>query len=515
MTEALLTEAPLTEAPLTEAPSIDARGNLTLELTLAPEDLPLLLRHPDCRAASRRRPVSCSVIWHDTPDGLLEQSGRALAQLNPGGAWQVTRLVPLPGEIAPPGAPAIVLAEDDGRATLEAPMREACQPVAAFDGRERRLSPPDADVTIRVLEGQLRAVTATALVCRVILSGPGCVGVAAALAGQMRLAAPATGLAAEALALAHRVTGRRPLGAPLLDEGLDVDRGFAVVVAHLAGVILHYAPHAQQDGGPEPVHQMRVALRRLRSAISLFRRAIACPELDAVTLQLKALGEVLGPPRDWDVFTGGTGRKVGLAFPEDPAVTLLLAAAERRRLAGYAALRAHLDSAAFRQIGIALAGLALERPWRHVLPEDAEEAQRVAELRHSELRAYAARALRRRFARVVAPGADLQGMALPALHDIRLQAKRLRYAAEFFSPLFPGRQTRRFLRRMGALQERLGLINDGVVAQALMAELPGRGPGRAYAAGVVRGFVAARTGGGLRKLDRTWQRFLRAEPFWD
>jgi CHAD domain-containing protein len=215
------------------------------------------------------------------------------------------------------------------------------------------------------------------------------------------------------------------------------------------------------------------------------------------------------------VFTGGTGRKVGRAFPDDRPVTLLLAAAERRRLAGYAALRTHLASAAFRETGIALAALALDRPWRHAVPEDAEEARHVAELRQSDLRDYAARALRRRFARVVAPGADLQGLPLPALHDIRLQAKRLRYAAEFFSPLFPGRQTRRFLRRMSALQERLGLINDGVVAQTLMAELPGRGPGRAYATGVVRGFVAAQTAGGLRKLDRSWQRFLHADPFWE
>ena len=103
---------------------------------------------------------------------------------------------------------------------------------------------------------------------------------------------------------------------------------------------------------------------------------------------------------------------------------------------------------------------------------------------------------------------------MPALHDIRLHAKRLRYACEFFSPLFPGRNTSRFLRRMSALQERLGLINDGVVAQSLMAELPERAPGRAYATGVVRGFVAGQSNSGLRKLERTWQRFLRIEPFW-
>jgi triphosphatase len=277
---------------------------------------------------------------------------------------------------------------------------------------------------------------------------------------------------------------------------------------------LHHAPAAARAEGTEPLHQMRVAMRRLRSAIVLFRRAVACPELDEAVTRLKALGHALGPPRDWDVFIHGAGREVGRAFADDPAVQHLLAAAERRRRAGYGHLQRYLDSPDFRALGIALAALALGRPWQDHVPDDPAVAEKRAEWQHASLSDYAAHALGRRLDAVIAPGADLSGLPADALHDIRLQAKRLRYAAEFFSPLFPGRETRRFLRRMASVQERLGQLNDSTVAAGLMAELARGSSGRAYAIGVVRGYVAAKSSGGQHKLVRSWQRFLKLEPFW-
>jgi hypothetical protein len=67
---------------------------------------------------------------------------------------------------------------------------------------------------------------------------------------------------------------------------------------------------------------------------------------------------------------------------------------------------------------------------------------------------------------------------------------------------------------MADLQERLGTLNDASVAAGLMGELPGKTNAHHYATGVVRGFVAARTDGSRRKIERAWQRFLKQEPFW-
>ena len=495
-----------------------------LELVLAAEDVALLLRQPELRppgAKTRRlpaaRPTNWSVIWHDTPDGSLADQGLALAERRSGATlnWQIERIVANTATLMPPGAPPLVVEQHD---TAPKPLDKQAAghnlPVVAFEGQQRLLLGPEQPVQVTLLQGTLRAVAATEPVCRLLLSGDNPMKLATAWSEKLRLAVPKASLAAEAFTLANRTLPHRPLGAPSLSHAETVDDGFAFVVSHLAGVLLHHAHNAKLGRGLEPVHQMRVALRRLRSAILLFRRAVGCPELDEASAGLKHLGTILGPARDWDVFIAGTGRDVGAAFEGDSAIAALLVAAERQRRVGYAELARYLDSAAWRVLGIALADLALRRPWRHFTPEDPDIAARRAELQQAGLTSFAARALTKRLESVLAPGADLSDLAVEALHDIRLHAKRLRYACEFFAPLFPGRETRKFLLRMMDLQERLGILNDGVVAAELMHQLQGRGTGRHYAAGVVRGFVAARSTGSRRKIDRCWQRFRRQEPFW-
>jgi triphosphatase len=124
---------------------------------------------------------------------------------------------------------------------------------------------------------------------------------------------------------------------------------------------------------------------------------------------------------------------------------------------------------------------------------------------------FAAEVLRKRWKKLVNAGQALDEMDDTALHGLRLKAKRLRYAAEFFAPLFPEKPTSRFIRGLTVLQERLGQFNDTTVAEKLLRDLSGK-PG--YAAGLVLGFTAAR---GLRarpKIATAWTRFRRRDPFW-
>ena len=144
--------------------------------------------------------------------------------------------------------------------------------------------------------------------------GRRCIRLALELTQELRLSVPALSLSAEAFAAAGRAVPAGPLGAPDLPPGLSVGDACGFVCAHLGRVIQHYAPLAAAGGETEPVHQMRVAVRRLRSALALFRRAAACPELDAAKAGLRALGQALGPARDWDVFGTGIGEAVAAAF---------------------------------------------------------------------------------------------------------------------------------------------------------------------------------------------------------
>ncbi len=96
-------------------------------------------------------------------------------------------------------------------------------------------------------------------------------------------------------------------------------------------------------------------------------------------------------------------------------------------------------------------------------------------------------------------------------HAARIAAKRLRYVAEFFAPLFPGKRGRTYLKRLAAMQDALGRINDAVTAVSLAAELAGPADD---AAGAVRGWVAAQAAAVEPMLAKAWRRFDRARPFW-
>jgi CHAD domain-containing protein len=97
-------------------------------------------------------------------------------------------------------------------------------------------------------------------------------------------------------------------------------------------------------------------------------------------------------------------------------------------------------------------------------------------------------------------------------HAARIAAKRLRYVAEFFAPLFARKRSRAYLERLATLQDALGRVNDAVTAVALAGELSG--PGNEAAAGAVHGWVAAQAAAVEPILAEAWRRFAAARPFW-
>lgn len=395
-----------------------------------------------------------------------------------------------------------------------AALPQPLMPWAACEGRAtaHTLAIGGADATLTVMQATLRAVASERPVCRLRLEGAeaAVAPLALSLAEELRLSVPLASLAAEALSLARGAPAApRHLGAPVLGHGVPVGDAFAQVVAHLTDVLLHWAGLASEDA-PEPVHQARVAMRRLRSAFSVFARAVACPDVEAAADGLRALGRLLGPARDWDVFTSGAGEDLAAALPDDAAIDRLRAASERRRIDAYRDLGAYLDSPAFRLLGLRLALLASGEAWRATVPAEADLAAPLPE--------FAEHVLTRRLKRMTDVGADLDDLPIAELHALRLDGKRLRYAAEFFAPLFPGKATKRFLGRLEELQERLGALNDGAVAASLMGELAaGSGAAareHAYAVGAVRGYVAARGERARPRIAGAWTKLRREAPFW-
>lgn len=474
---------------------------LTLEATVPAELASRLGRHPALAAlrSGRGRGGAEERIWFDTAEGRLGAAGLALEERR--AARRMLRALPDPARAWCPATPDPV---DD----TPAPRDEPLVPVAAFTGR--RLVLPLGPVQATLLSGEIRCVATSRPAVRLLLSGPAAQVTATmrTLSEALPLLPPAAALAEEGRALARGEPPRPRLrGAPDLSHAASVEDALGRAIGHLLEAALAQLPVALAGEKPEGVHQLRVALRRLRSMLRVFRRAVDCDALRGLDAELRGILGALGPARDWDVWLGGIGAALEAAMPGDRRITQLLAAAREERDRAYDLLRELLTAPAFRTTiwdGIALLNL---RRWRQ------DATPEMAEALAQPLDRFAVPLLARRWKRLKRDAKGLEQLDATGLHELRLDAKRLRYAAEMFAPLWPGKGTRRFLKRLAALQEVLGLANDAAVARALVAHLAAR-PALRWAVGAAEGWAAARTGSIRQDVIQAWDRLSAEDPFW-
>lgn len=325
--------------------------NFALDLALDPaaatrvQRLALVTRHRAAPSRSER----VILTWFDTPEATLAESGTSLCERRRGreAMWLLERTRSTADTPWAPGAPPPLVGMAGQLAAIGFDLPAPLLPLAAFTGRLSLLSltVDGGPIVLAVLHGTLRAVAGERRVCRLLLAGEAAAltTFADALAAVVPLGLPRTSLAAEAYAVAGRPLPVVPELAHLSAE-MTVSEAFTRIAGTLAWALLHAAPLAATEAPPEPVHRMRVALRRLRSALLLFGETVAGPAVGDARGALRELSRLLGPARDWDVFFAGTGSAIRESFPADRSVARLLAVAERRRQAAYADLRAYLAS---------------------------------------------------------------------------------------------------------------------------------------------------------------------------
>jgi len=452
------------------------------------------------RRAGRSRGQPVLLTWRDTAESMLAETGFVMEQAGRAPEGSVALM---PGPHDGPGLP------------LSAPEagRLPDQPLvafAAFDGR-RTILPLADGLEATLLAGRLRAVAAEQPVARLTITGPAAEALALLrdLAALAPIQPPRASLpeAGRALARGQPVRPRR-LGAPPLAAEQDVETALETLIGHLVDVLVWHAPIAEEGTDPSGVHQMRVAIRRLRSALRAFRPACDAPSLRAFDTAARDLAMLLGPVRDWDVFLSGLGAELAEALPEDRAIAALLRAAATRRQAAQRALRTGLQAAGFRELLWNGVALCRERPWRAEADPDAE-ARRARPLAD-----FGATAIGKRWSHLLDAGAEIGALPDAEFHALRLDGKRLRYVAELFAPLFPRKRTRRFLARLAEVQEAFGLANDAAVARALVRGLEG-GAVRPWAVGVAEGWALARARRARRTATAAWEELFSTNIFWN
>jgi len=262
------------------------------------------------------------------------------------------------------------------------------------------------------------------------------------------------------LALGEEIPGTPDLGPTDISAGSTMgDLAFAVLRRQLA-VVRAKEPGTRLGEDPEELHDMRVATRRLRAALSLFEGVLPV-RAQVFRDELGWLGRLLGAVRDLDVqLQGLAGMSSAVDAPDghDPMVELS-ALLEREREAARGDMLNGLDSVRWERLAKGLTAMAQQGPARRSLATRVPAEIGLPELvftRHHKVRKAATRA---RHTGIVTD-----------FHALRIRCKRLRYALEFSSEVYGGK-TSRFVRELTVLQDELGEMQDAEVASLQLADL--------------------------------------------
>ena len=503
-----------------------------LKLRIAPDAVRRLAAHPLLKGKGRPVTQRLRSIYYDTPALDLLRQGIALRVRKEDGAWIQTvkgggtvraGLHERPESEARVSGPEPDLAriEDStlARALHPPRIRDELKPVFITDfRRSRRLLAAREGTTIEasIDQGVIRSGEHINRVSELELELKAgdrrqLYELALKLQRDVPLALENRSKAARGYAL-HGSEQPRPVKAraPALDATMSVGDAFNEVM--WAGLVQLLANEGGMLAGADPefVHQMRVALRRLRSALGVFSPPVPEAETAPLAKELKWLASCLGPARDWDVFATETLPPIEAEFGAHGELRAFCArCGELRRRANTKARRA-VRSMRYQRLVLKLAGWISVGEWRggaEMVPGDALQRP-VTE--------FAAAVLDRRYQQARKRGRKLADRSPAELHKLRIAIKKFRYAADFFASLYEGKSAGETLKRLGDLQDILGAMNDSATVAGLMRQgfTGTRGKRVLEARGILLGWSRGRAVTLKRELKRAWKAFRAAEKFW-
>ena len=498
-------DAPATAAPETPKPT----GVAAMRLRLEPSQLAALAASPLLAPTPNNMPRRIQDRFFDTADYALARNGITLWQRKSG---RTLRLMLFHnGETLEAAASATVPGPaafgPDWQATFSAVLKEA--PLHEIARASLKQTTRELGETMLIFEtGHLIATGQKTPISEIELSGPALAvpGSAAALgAFAPRLQPEPPGPRAVRLAggpppCLHKAATSLA-GDPSLDEAVET------VLSTCLDQFLANWPVFYEGNEVAAVHQMRVAMRRLRSALGLFYRALPAPEFLALRDEAKRIAAALGEARNWDVFIAMLGAGPAAAFPNEAGFAALEAQCTAYRQAGYAQARALLEDPATTRFLLMAESFIARRGWRGGLP--AETLPRLAE----PARAFGEQSLERLHRKLRKRGKHLASLTPERRHRVRIDLKKLRYAAEFFSALLEPRQrVRQFHHAASALQDELGKLNDMATAEDMARRLHGDSPEAIRALGIVLGWAAHAARGEPRAIASAWKDFRKVKP---
>jgi CHAD domain-containing protein len=249
-----------------------------------------------------------------------------------------------------------------------------------------------------------------------------------------------------------RAPGPESFGVTTVDPDAPIGAVAVAVLRRHFSALLAHEPGTRLGDDIEELHDMRVASRRLRAALSLFAEVLP-PDAARLREELGWIAGALGDVRDLDVqLEELDGWLRGLPQADREPLAALRGLLEAKRSDARAALLEALDARRYEAF-VSRFGRTLRARPRRLAGPAALPARAVApDLLQSRFRKLRVRGDR------IGPASDPSDY-----HRLRIDAKRLRYALEFLGDVYPA-QTPPLVKRIVALQDLLGRHQDAEVA---------------------------------------------------
>jgi inorganic triphosphatase YgiF len=487
-------------------------------------ELPVVIQHTRNRTTLRR----LESVYYDTPEQLLFRHGMSLRVRRNGRHFvQTIKLPPAAGR--PLGrrqqdVPVAGIAPD----LAQLPADEIGHPITArikntlvsiFTTKVRRhvqrLDFPDASVEIVFDEGTVETGTRQQSLFEIKLKlKSGNAGVLLDLGAQLLGAVPLQFSVCSTAERGYRLAFDLERSAtkarlPDIDAGEVIDNVIAILMGSCWHHLLKNREVAQEERDPEGVHQMRIALRRLRTICTIFQHDIPSPAFQAVSAEAKWVMQQLGRAREWDVFAE-TATRLATTTP-DIDLSGLREVVQQQRQSNYGAVQATLADPRCGRFLLALGHTIERRGWRNEIDEE------TLVVLSQPMLSLADKILARLHRKALKHGLHFNRLDAAMQHRLRIDVKKLRYAAEFLSPLYAARApVKRYVKRLARLQVALGGACD-IASSRILIDVVRRNdqPALDLAAGVIAGWQARDQLVVEKMLRKRWRRFKAAKTFWN
>lgn len=503
---------------------------LEFKLELTPQELRRIGANPALENLTVGKPVTSTLrsIYFDTPDHRLRARGISLRVRSIGDRWVQTIKAGTnleKGISNPDELEAVVCRpEPDLGAIDDRRLRRAVERAVKASALEpqfetivtrttHKLHSDKGDLELALDEGVVRAGTTEDKLCEAELElkagSPECLlETAAALfsAQPIRLAEATKADRGYDLALGRRNGGIAPRKAehPVLTGNETCAEALASFVDSAARQIEANRRAVLETDDPEGAHQLRVGLRRLRSALRAFRPLNDSPATRELQQYARELAQSVGELRNADVFIENVYAPVAGAKKGEPGFGELRTALLAHRAATRTRAREALCGERWSKLQLYLA----------LWPRTVKDNARL----RAPVRAFATTAFARSWKKVARQGKNLDRLSPDERHDMRKALKGLRYMSEFFGSLYDARRVDRFVKDLKKLQDVFGYINDVSTAKALNVICDERCTGSRAAqrtAGYVLGWHDARSEHTWNGVADLWTRLDRRRRFWD